>query len=192
MMNRTCSNYNDNELLFSHLKSTSQAVANKAWECLRRCAGSVVKSSKWRIFFNDEVTDEDILQDAITKLWVSIKDGKYDDFHRRNHAFCALLKMTFRNLCIDTYRKQKKFSQVELTEIENAKPYLPDFLNVIIQKEEIERIQNALQGLSPKRKQAYEMYVFQGYKIEEIAQEMNIERKEVSYLIWEAKRNLIK
>ena len=192
MTTKECIVYKDNELLYEHLKSELRSIKNKAWACLTKCAASIMKTSGWRIKNSREKTEEDIMQDAIVKLMVNINEGKYEKIEKRKFPFCAVLKNTFVKLCIDVYRKDKKrFTQVELEEADKFRAYLPDYLEIIIQQEELEMIERKKDALlTEQQRKAYDLMVIKGFTRKEVAEQMGIGEAVVSNYVSKARKIL--
>jgi RNA polymerase sigma factor (sigma-70 family) len=179
MLTKGCKNYEDNQLFHHAL----QRKSDHAWECLLKCASSIKKSAGWRIKGNAEIEEEDIMQDAAHKLWVAIIGGRYDG---TGYHFCRILKMTFVNLCIDVYRKNKdRFTKAELDEAASMANDLPTHLETIILREDIEEAKLKINNeLTRKQKQLYDLIIIEGRSQDDVAEIMGISKLAVTNLLY--------
>lgn len=185
MLTKGCKNYEDNQLFHHAL----QRKSDHAWECLLKCASSIKKSAGWRIKGNAEIEEEDIMQDAAQKLWVAIMGGRYDG---TGYHFCRILKMTFVNLCIDVYRKNKDlFTKAELDKAASIANDLPTYLETIILREEIEEAKSKVNNvLTNSEKLVYDLIIIGGRPHDEVAELTGTQIKNISNLLTKVRRKL--
>lgn len=120
-----------------------------------------------------EETVEDIVQETFFKIW---KNRKKIDL---NTSFRNFLITSLHNNCIDYIRKQnvvQRYKEKQTSLINNI-AFSPE--EVYTLKELELMINKALDKLSPKIREAFEMSRFKGMKYAEIANEMAVSQKTI-------------
>lgn len=182
MLTKDCQKYNDDELFYYELKLKS----TDAWTCLYRCASSFLKKSTKLLSYSSHLEEKDILQEAQIKLYLKMVDERYFDFIDRKYTFCIILRRMYVSLCIDVYRRDKKFFlTTDLSEAEAMKKDMPNLLDDIINKEKLDKVENILNTLLNENQRLAWKLVIKEYKSHsEAAEEMNTSQSRIANLIY--------
>ncbi len=182
MFTKDCQKYNDDELFYYELKFKG----TDAWTCLYRCAKSFLKKSDNLLSYSPYLEEKDILQEAQIKLFLKLVDERYFEFIDRKYTFCTILRRMYISLCIDVYRRDKKFfSTTDLSEAEAMKKDMPDLLDIIINKEKLNKIENILNTLlNEKQRLAWKLVIEEYKSHSEAAEEMNTSQSRIANLIY--------
>ena len=122
-------------------------------------------------YTNDTNEAEDIVQDVFLKLW-----------ERRelldNISLTSFLFMMVRNSCLN-HLKHRQIADTETAERLYAADFVPDPSSLLIQKELSDSIDQIMEELPPKCKEAFVLSRLNGLKNREIAEHMAITEKVV-------------
>jgi RNA polymerase sigma factor (sigma-70 family) len=115
-------------------------------------------------YAQDNAEAQEIMNDGFLKIF-----QKIDNFDR-NKSFQMWLRRIMINTAIDYYRKRNPYTQpLDVVEATH-KSHDADVLDDISEKEILQLVQK----LPPSYKLIFNLYVIEGYKHEEIAQELGI------------------
>ncbi len=142
-------------------------------EVFERVYFKMVKELKRFLFikFQDMETAEDVVQDTFLKLWqnchkVPIEKVKSYLFTVANRAFLDIKK---HEKVVLNYQKKKNDEKINYQSAEN----------IIISEEFLNKIEQAIEGLTEKQRQVFIMAKIEKKKYKEIARELNISVKAV-------------
>jgi RNA polymerase sigma-70 factor (ECF subfamily) len=131
--------------------------------------------------FTHEIADsEEIVQDVFVKLW---------DGHEKLNITVSIksfLLKTIQNRCIDWHRHKKIMYNHSTYIIDNSPLYEFDTDNYILRSELEGRIEQAIDALPEKFKEAFEMNRFEGLKYKEIAEKLNVSLRTVEVRVSKA------
>lgn len=129
---------------------------------------------------NNKEDTEDVVQETFIKAWQKIGD------FRGESSFSTWVSSIATRICISRYRKKKIFITIDelLPILHNHNP-----INEIEQKDEWEKMQKAMNKLSPKEKIALTLKM-EGQKIEEISKIMNVAEGTVKSLLHRATKKI--
>ena len=123
---------------------------------------------------------EEILQDIFFKVW--LKRGILPALSSFNHYLLRMAK----NRIIDNLRKNKRHRQYLEHETVKTGGHAPDPESGYRYKEYNEAAQQALQQMTPKRRQIFELRTGEDMSLEEIAQQLGISRSAVKKQLYAA------
>lgn len=137
-----------------------------------------------RNFFGNMDDAEDVAQDALVRLWTYCErlDAK------RNME--ALAVVVAKNVCVEMHKRRRMDTDELPGDIEASKMYSADA--DITAKETRERIDSAIEKLSPREQQLVRKRYMEDYSPEEIAQETGMANPSVRSMLSVAKAKLIK
>jgi RNA polymerase sigma-70 factor, ECF subfamily len=145
----------DATLLLSSIRSGDERAMAELYDRY----SSIVYSVALRVL-GDTAAAEDILQDVFMQLWRTP-----DAFDATRGSFSGWLAVIARNRAIDAMRKRRPES--DITEI--VVSIEPDLAGGMEWSRALEKIRNALAGLSSPQRSALEMSFFEGLTHAEIA-----------------------
>ena len=109
---------------------------------------------------------QDIAQEAFVKLWH--KDS--EDF-KDEKALRVYLYVLVKNACLSLLRKEKK---IKSTSIEDGLPLAEqEFLNEVLREETYQLLRGAIKKLPPQGARVVDL-TLKGYKVKDIAEELNV------------------
>jgi RNA polymerase sigma-70 factor (ECF subfamily) len=142
-----------------------------------------IYSYAFHLFGNAGLADE-LVQEVFLKVWVN-RQKLSDVLH-----FEAWLFVVARNMVFDTLKQQAKEASArkQMAALPAQDNNIVD--NHILSKENEQRLQDALERLSPQQKLIFTLSRHQGMKHEEIAHHLNISRNTVKTHLVHALRTL--
>lgn len=169
---------NENELLAQVAKGD-----DKAFGPLFHHYRPKIYSYAYHLFGNAGLADE-LVQEVFLKVWVN-RHKLSEVLH-----FEGWLFVVARNMVFDALKQQAKEANVrkEMAELPTQDLNVVD--NQILNKENEQRLQDALERLSPQQKLIFTLSRHQGMKHEEIAMHLNISRNTVKTHLVHALRTL--
>jgi RNA polymerase sigma-70 factor (ECF subfamily) len=123
---------------------------------------------------------EEILQDIFFKVW--LKKETLPALSSFNHYLLRMAK----NRIIDGLRKNKRHQQYLDHETVKTARQAPDPESGYLYKEYNQAAQQALQQMTPKRRQIFELRTGEDMTLEEIAQQLSISRSAVKKQLYAA------
>jgi RNA polymerase sigma-70 factor (ECF subfamily) len=131
-------------------------------------------------FTHDLPSAEDIVQDTFIKLW--------EDHEKLivTVSLKSILLKTVQNKCIDWHRHRKIVNNRSTYIIDNSPLYEYDTDNYVLKSELEGMLENALESLPEKIKEAFEMSRFEGLKYQEIATKLNVSLRTIEVRISKA------
>ncbi|WP_298514917.1 sigma-70 family RNA polymerase sigma factor [uncultured Kordia sp.] len=126
---------------------------------------------------------EDILQDTFLKLWENCKNVNY--FKVKSYLYTVAT-----NIFINKQKKRKVFEKHQSRFKKNTTNESPEF--IMIEKEFLVKIENAIAGLSEKQKEVFLLSRIEKKKYKEIAVILNISVKAVEKRIHLAMKSIRK
>ena len=142
-------------------------------------------------YTGDSDDAKDIYQEVFIRVYKSLSSFQFKS------EFSTWLFRITSNVCISFKRKYKKQNHLSLND-EESTGYIstitedevlsPD--NVFVNSEHGEKINNALNTLSPNQKISFLLKHYEGYKIREIADMMNCKEGTIKKYLFEAVRKL--
>jgi RNA polymerase sigma-70 factor (ECF subfamily) len=142
-------------------------------------------------YTGDSDDAKDIYQEVFIRVYKSLSSFQFKS------EFSTWLFRITSNVCISFKRKYKKQNHLSLNDEENSgyistitedEVLSPD--NVFVNSEHGEKINNALNTLSPNQKISFLLKHYEGYKIREIADMMNCKEGTIKKYLFEAVRKL--
>lgn len=142
-------------------------------------------------YTGDSDDAKDIYQEVFIRVYKSLSSFRFKS------EFSTWLFRITSNVCISFKRKYKKQNHLSLNDEENSgyistisddETLSPD--NVFVNSEHGEKINNALNTLSPNQKMSFLLKHYEGYKIREIAEMMNCKEGTIKKYLFEAVRKL--
>lgn len=142
-------------------------------------------------YTGDSDDAKDIYQEVFIRVYKSLSSFQFKS------EFSTWLFRITSNVCISFKRKYKKQNYLSLNDEENTgyistitedEVLAPD--NVFVNSEHGEKINNALNTLSPNQKMSFLLKHYEGYKIREIAEMMNCKEGTIKKYLFEAVRKL--
>jgi RNA polymerase sigma-70 factor (ECF subfamily) len=142
-------------------------------------------------YTGDSDDAKDIYQEVFIRVYKSLSSFQFKS------EFSTWLFRITSNVCISFKRKYKKQNHLSLNDEENTgyistitedEVLSPD--NVFVNSEHGEKINNALNTLSPNQKISFLLKHYEGYKIREIADMMNCKEGTIKKYLFEAVRKL--
>ncbi|WP_299584604.1 RNA polymerase sigma-70 factor [uncultured Sunxiuqinia sp.] len=133
-------------------------------------------------FVADEEVALDLVQDVFTLIWEK-KKLKLDDEHLKAYLFRSI-----RNACLNYLKHQQVVSQYQqfqgIKEMELL--YYRDGEQSLIEKENLDRIYQAIHSLSDIHREVIELSRFEGLKNKEIAEALNVPLRTVETRLFRA------
>ncbi len=127
---------------------------------------------------------EDLLQDTFVKIWAVRYTIKPD------HSFPAFVFTIAANLASNSVRKQLRDAHMQAKlQIHAADGYV-HIEEALIATEEHERLQWALEQLTPRQRQVFMLYKFEGKSYKKISEELGISLSAINHLIQRANKKL--
>lgn len=122
-------------------------------------------------YSNSYLEAEEIVNDSFLKVFnrINIFEAAYHNFEA---SFVGWMKKIIIHTAIDNYRKNNKPYIIEPIEQNNLE--IIDFEETSIDKMAYKEIIELVQKLSPTYRTVFNMYVIDGYKHEDIAQQLHI------------------
>lgn len=137
-----------------------------------------------RNFFGNMDDAEDVAQDALERLW------NYCERLDAERNMEALAVMVAKNICVEKYKRRQTDADEPPGDIEAGETYSADAH--ISATETRERIDMAIEHLSPREQQLVRKRYLDGHSAEEIAQQTGIPKPSVKSMLSTAKSKLIK
>lgn len=169
----------DDDTLIAEYAAGSQAAAR---EIIRRLAPSVLALA--RRMLGDEAEAEDVVQEAMMKLWKIAPDWQAG----RAKPSTWLYRVTS-NLCTDRLRKRKFASSEEAPEVEDDTPGVVETLEL---RDRANAVNTALSGLPERQRLALHLRYYQHLANKEIATVLETSVEAVESLLGRGKRDLAK
>jgi len=117
------------------------------------------------LYSKDRTEAEEIANDGFMKIFTRIAQ------YSPELAFKSWIRRIFINSAIDYFRKHKKhYGQADINEITEPE----NFDENVLDKLSAEEIMRAVQSLSPVYQMVFNLYVKEGYKHNEIAEQLGI------------------
>ena len=150
-----------------------------------------------RNFFGNKDDAEDVAQDGFERLW------NYCERLDANRNLEALAVMIAKNICVEKYKRRQKESvsfstrhvqgKLTLDKLENKACDETDYADAaLLTVETCERIEKAIETLSPREQQLVRKRYLEDHSAEEIAQETGIPKPSIKSMLSMAKAKLIK
>lgn len=136
-----------------------------------------------RNFFGNKCDAEDVAQDALERLW------KYCERLDAERNMEALAVMVAKNICVEKFKRRQNEAHEPPGYIAADETYSADAH--IIAKETREKIDSAIERLSPREQQLVRQRYLDGHSAEEIAQQTGIPKPSVKSMLSAAKSKLI-
>ena len=136
-----------------------------------------------RILGNREAA-EDIVQECYLRL----SRAKIDIVNSKG-SFSSLLYKTLTNLCLNSLKSitRKKHSLLLADPVDDKKEYPID---VMIRREQLSRLESAIEGLSDKSKRVLFLKDVEGLSYKKIAQTLNIDISTVGVILHRTRQSL--
>lgn len=125
----------------------------------------------------DRQTAEDLTQEAYLRAHRAIETGPIEHIE-------AFLHQTARNLAIDYLRRRKTRTRyedegVDLQEVENVAADVPTLEAALIEREQMRRFEQVLQGLPERPRRAWILSQIEGWSYAQIAEHLGVSRNTV-------------
>ncbi len=133
----------------------------------------------------DHAEAEDVVQDAMLRLWKIAPDWRQGDAKVSTWAYRVTV-----NLCTDRLRRRKTRGQVHLDSVAEPEADLASAVEQMTEKDRAEALQSALQTLPDRQRQAVILRNLEGLSNPEIAGIMDISVEAVESLTARGKRAL--
>lgn len=141
-------------------------------------------------FTNDEDEAKDIYQEVFIKVYKGLSNFQFKS------EFSTWLFRITSNVCITFKRSKQRKQQISIDNSEDSftstimdtESDLPDTL--VIKSEFNEKLNNAIETLSPNQKMSFLLKHLEGYKIKEIAVMMNCKEGTIKKYLFDAVRRL--
>lgn len=153
----------------------------------------MAKGAAYRIL-HDRALAEDLAQDAMLQAYLSINNLKNSD------SYASWLYGIVRNLCYSHLRKQASGSAVVLDELDewhvdkefyrSGAQWEDDPVRVAERRLNKSAIENAIEKLAPKRKEAAALFYLEQMSIQEIAQRLAVSETAVKSRLFQARKQL--
>lgn len=135
------------------------------------------------LFIKDEYLKEDLFQDIFIIVGKNLdKIDLSDDKKSRNYIITIA-----RNYCLSHLRKQKKSDEDLVEDITVMESNHVDLLNELIKKEHFQQVIDAVHSLEDKYKMVLELKYINDFSDDEIANFLNIKKKNVQMRLYRAK-----
>ncbi|MCU0343041.1 MAG: RNA polymerase sigma factor [Ignavibacterium sp.] len=142
-------------------------------------------------YTGDSDDAKDIYQEVFIRVYKSLSSFQFKS------EFSTWLFRITSNVCISFKRKYKKQNHLSLNDEENS-GYISTIIedevlspdNVFVNSEHGEKINHALNTLSPNQKMSFLLKHYEGFKIREIAEMMNCKEGTIKKYLFEAVRKL--
>jgi RNA polymerase sigma-70 factor (family 1) len=116
----------------------------------------------------DRIVAEDLVSEAFFKFLLNVNDEKSES------SKLGFLYACTRNVCIDFIRRQKLKERLLKNIFRHSQEYEDITLNLIIRKELVAKVRNAIETLPPVCKRVITLSYMHGLNRVEIAQELKI------------------
>jgi RNA polymerase sigma factor (sigma-70 family) len=130
-------------------------------------------------YFNQREDAVEVLNQSFLKILLSLKD------YQRDRSFTNWINSITLRTCIDEYRKKKRYRDM-VDQVENYETLEPEFkpvYNEVIESLSQEEVDQILKVLSDEECLVFNLYEFEGYSHQEIAQQLEVsERSSKRYL----------
>lgn len=117
---------------------------------------------------NSTVKAEDLVQDVFLKIWQNrFRIAEIENIN-------AFIFRMAQNQAIDELRRFSKETLAHSSEFVNEESLSPNPAEHLLNKEILEKIDEAINQLPPQQKRIYTLYNVDGYKYHEIASDLNL------------------
>jgi len=127
---------------------------------------------------------DDVAQEAFVRLYRSRQR------YRPDAKFSTFLYRIVVNLCIELSRKQKRRPSVDAEEADPSGPRSGEPERVVLQRDLVGRVKNALQRLPDKQRTAVVLCRYEGRSYREIAEVLGCTEKAVEAMLYRARLTL--
>lgn len=137
-------------------------------------------------YFSQREDAVEVLNQGFLKVLLSLKE--YD----RNRSFENWINSITIRTCIDEYRKRKKYSEM-VDSVENYETLEPEYRPVydeIIEELSQEEVDRILEVLSGEERLVFNLFEFEGYSHEEIADQLHVSVRSSKRYLQRAKMKL--
>lgn len=138
-----------------------------------------------RDFFGNDADADDVAQEGLIRLW------RYCERLSAERNMEALAVKVAKNICVEIYRKRTART-ISLTDRLESNETSDDADANIVAGETQQKIDEAMERLSPRERELLRKRHFEGHTAEEIATETGIPKPSVKSMISMARKKMIK
>ncbi len=138
-----------------------------------------------RDFFGNDADADDVAQEGLIRLW------RYCERLNAERNMEALAVKVAKNICVEIYRKRTT-KTISLTDRLESNEASDDADAAIVAGETQQKIDEAMERLSPRERELLRKRHIEGHTAEEIATETGIPKPSVKSMISMARKKMIK